>query len=172
MPMKWSTRFVKAALLNIVVALVLCTVCEFLAFYVFHSVAPEMQAAGWSWPMFGINFVVSWGIAIIIGMIPGVVDGGFKWAMKYAKPSDGLKFGALINVPVNSVYACIINLAITTLDACILGGAPAFAIIPGWLMNIVPVWIFCYIVTLFVQGPIENLARKLCHDSVPAQPAQ
>lgn len=170
MPMKWSTRFVKAALLNLLTALVLCTVCEFLAFHVFHTVAPEMAAAGWSWPMFGINYVVSWVTATIIGMIPGVVTWGFNWAMKRSNPSEGLKFGALVNVPINSVYAGVINLVITTLDACILGGAPAFAIIPGWLQNIIPVWIFCYVVTLFAQGPIENLARKACHDPVPDMP--
>ncbi|RRF90206.1 MAG: hypothetical protein DUD33_04655, partial [Coriobacteriaceae bacterium] len=62
MPMKTSTRFVKAALLNLVTALVLCTLCEWLALYVFHTAqAPAGQ--GWIWPMFFINFAFAWCVA-------------------------------------------------------------------------------------------------------------
>jgi len=165
MPMKTSTRFVKAAILNLCTALVLCTLCEWLAIYVFKT-APD--TSGWIWPMFFINFVVAWCIATIIGMIPSVVDLGFNWAMKRSNPSEGAKFGALVNVPINTVYSCVLCFAIGTLDACILGGAPFFpAAIIGFLQNIIPVWIVCFIVTFLLQGPIENLARKLCNDPAP-----
>jgi pimeloyl-ACP methyl ester carboxylesterase len=67
--MKTSTRFVKAAILNTCVALVLCFLCEALALYVFKTAD---ASHGWIWPMFFINFVVSWIIATILGMIPGI----------------------------------------------------------------------------------------------------
>ena len=71
MPMKTSTRFVKAAILNTCVALVLCVLCEYLALYVFKTAD---ASNGWIWPMFAINFVFSWCIATILGTIPGIVD--------------------------------------------------------------------------------------------------
>lgn len=85
MPMKTSTRFVKAAILDVCTALVLCTLCEWLALYVFHTATPA-PGEGWIWPMFWINFVFAWCVATIIGMIPGVVDMGFNWAMKRSNP--------------------------------------------------------------------------------------
>lgn len=172
MPMKWSTRFVKAAVLNLLTACVLCTICEFLAIHIWKTAPVEVQQAGWSWPMFCINFVVAWISATIIGMIPPIVDKGVKFAMKRSNPSEGFKFGAWINVYINTWYAVILNIIMTVLDSFVLGGAPLAAFLPilviGWAQNIIPVWIFCYVTTLFAQGSCENLARKVCHD--PAAP--
>ena len=164
MPMKTSTRFVKAAILNLCTALVLCTLCEWLALYVFKSAD---ASGGWIWPMFFINFVVAWCIATIIGMIPSIPEWGFNWAMKRSNPSEGAKFGALVNVPINTVYSVILCYVVGTLDACVLGGAPLIASVFGFLQNIIPVWIACFIVTFLLQGPIENLARKICNDPAP-----
>lgn len=169
MPMKTSTRFVKAAILDVCTALVLCTLCEWLALYVFHTATPA-PGEGWIWPMFWINFVFVWCVATIIGMIPGVVDMGFNWAMKRSNPSEGAKFGALVNVPINTVYSVILCYLVGTLDACVLGGAPFVASFFGFLQNIIPVWIACYVVTFLLQGPIENFARKVCNDPAPAMP--
>jgi MFS family permease len=157
----------KAAILNLCTALVLCVLCEWLALYVFHTAD---NSNGWIWPMFGINFVFAWCIATIIGMIPSIPEKGVKWAMKHAKPSDGAKFGALVNIPINTVYALILCYLVGALDACVLGGAPFIASIFGFLQNIIPVWVACYIVTFLLQGPIENLARKACNDPAPAMP--
>jgi hypothetical protein len=120
--------------------------------------------------MFWINFVFAWCVATIIGMIPGVVDMGFNWAMKRSNPSEGAKFGALVNVPINTVYSVILCYLVGTLDACVLGGAPFVASFFGFLQNIIPVWIACYVVTFLLQGPIENFARKVCNDPAPAMP--
>lgn len=166
MPMKTSTRFVKAALLNLATALVLCVLCEWLAIYAFHTVRLAPGQA-WVWPMFAINFVVSWCVATAIGMVPALPDRSVAWAMRRARPEDGLRFGALVNVPINTVYAVILNLLVGTLDACVLGGAPLVAAIFGFFQNIVPVWIACYVVTLFLQGPVEGLARRITNDPAP-----
>ena len=166
MPMKTSTRFAKAAILNLFTALVLCVLCEWLALYVFHTA--ELPAGqSWVWPLFFINFVFAWCVATIIGMVPSLPEKSVKWAMKHAKPSDGAKFGALVNVPINTVYAVILCYLVVTLDACVLGGAPLIASVFGFLQNIIPVWVVCYIVTFILQGPIENLARKLTNDPAP-----
>jgi len=164
MPMKTSTRFVKAAILNLCTALVLCVLCEYLALYVFKTAD---ASNGWIWPMFFINFVFAWCIATIIGMIPSIPEFGVNWAMKRSNPSEGAKFGALVNVPINTIYAVILCYLVGTLDACVLGGAPLIASVFGFLQNIIPVWIACYIVTFLLQGPIENLARKICDDPAP-----
>ena len=166
MPMKTSTRFVKAAVLNLFTALVLCVLCEWLALYVFHT-ATLPAGQSWIWPMFFINFVFAWCIATVIGMIPSLPEKSVKWAMKHAKPSDGLKFGLLVNLPINTVYAIILCYLVGTLDAGALGGAPLIASVFGFLQNIIPVWVVCYIVTFFLQGPIENLARKATNDPAP-----
>lgn len=164
MPMKTSTRFVKCAILNTCVALVLCFLCEALALYVFKTAD---ASNGWIWPMFFINFVFSWCVATIIGMIPSIPENGVKWAMKFAKPSDGLKFGLLVNVYINTIYSVILCYLVGTLDACVLGGAPFIASIFGFFQNIIPVWICCFIVTFLLNQPVENLARKLCNDPAP-----
>ena len=169
MPMKTSTRFVKAALLNLCTALVLCVLCEWLALYVFHTAQPA-PGESWIWPMFFINFVFAWCVATIIGMIPSIPDNAVKWAMRHAKPSDGAKFGFLVNVPINTVYALILCYLVGALDACVLGGAPFIASVFGFLQNIIPVWVACFIVTFFLQGPIENAARSICHDPVSEMP--
>ncbi|MCH4084645.1 MAG: hypothetical protein LKF00_09935 [Olsenella sp.] len=166
MPMKTSTRFVKAALLNLCTALVLCVLCEWLALYVFHTAqAPAGQ--GWIWPMFFINFVFAWCVATIIGMVPALPAWGVRWALKRARPEDGLRFGALVNVPINTVYAVVLCYLVGALDACVLGGAPLVASVFGFLQNIVPVWIACYVVTLFLQGPVEGVARGITNDPAP-----
>ena len=95
---------------------------------------------------------------------------GFKWAMKRSNPSEGAKFGALVNVPINTVYSVILCYLVGTLDACVLGGAPFVASFFGFLQNIIPVWVACYVVTFLLQGPIENFARKVCNDPAPAMP--
>ncbi|MDO4538700.1 MAG: hypothetical protein Q4B54_11100 [Coriobacteriales bacterium] len=167
--MKTSTRFVKAALLNTCVALVLCTLCEWLALYVFKTVPAEAVAAngGWIWPMFGINFVFSWVIATILGMIPAIEQMGLNFAMKRSNPSEGAKFGLLVNIPINTVYSLILGFAVGWLDACILNGAPFIASVFGFFQNIIPVWIACFIVTFLLNQPITNLARKICNDPEP-----
>jgi len=162
--MKTSTRFVKAAILNTCVALVLCVLCEFLALYVFKTAD---ASNGWIWPLFFINFVFSWCVATIIGMIPAVPEMGINWALKRSDPSEGAKFGALVNIPINTIYSVILCYLVGALDACVLGGAPFIASIVGFAQNIIPVWIACYIVTFLLNGPIENLARRICNDPAP-----
>lgn len=164
MSMKTSTRFVKAAILNTCVALVLCVLCEFLALYVFKTAD---ASNGWIWPLFFINFVFSWCVATIIGMIPAVPEMGVNWALKRSNPSEGAKFGALVNIPINTIYSVILCYLVGALDACVLGGAPFIASIVGFAQNIIPVWIVCYIVTFLLNGPIENLARRICNDPAP-----
>ena len=95
------------------------------------------------------------------------VDKAELLAIKRAKPEDGAKFGALVNIPINTVYSVVLCYLVGTLDACVLNGAPFIASIFGFFQNIIPVWIACFVVTFLLQGPIENFARKVCNDPVP-----
>ena len=100
-------------------------------------------------------------------MIPSIPEKGFQWAMKRSNPSEGLKFGLLVNTYINTIYSVILGYLVGALDACVLGGAPFIASIFGFLQNIIPVWVACFIVTFLLNNPVENLARKLCNDPAP-----
>jgi len=168
--MKTSTRFVNAAILNLFTALALCTLCEWIAIL-------QGQIPGWAWPVFGINFVLAWCIATIIGMFPGLPKWGVDWAMKRSNPSEGAKFGALVNVPINSVYSLVLCFVMTVWNVvclpAIFTGTPGSlfpGVVLGFLTQIVPVWLLCYVVTFLLVQPVEKLARKICNDPAPEMP--
>ena len=173
MPMKTSTRFVNAAILNCFTALVLCTVCEFLALS-----RGNLPGGVWNWQIFGVNFVISWCAATILGMIPGIPALGFAFASKFAKPSDGLKFGLLVNIPINTIYSIVLDLVMSIWSVCLMPvvlfgapqGGPIQAALMGALMDFPSIWVVCYIVTFLLVQPIEKLARRICNDPAPEMP--
>lgn len=168
MPMKTSTRFVNAAILNCVVAVVLCTVCEFLAL-------ARGNMPAWSWLAFGVNFCISWCVATVIGMIPGVTRLGFGFAGKFAKPTDGLKFGLLVNAAINTVYSVVLDLVMSIWSVCLLPkvvfgapeGGPLIGALIGAVTDFPIVWVCCFIVTFLLVHPVEGLARRICNDPAP-----
>lgn len=168
MPMKTSTRFVNAAILNCFTALVLCTVCEGLA--LMRGNLPE-----WSWLVFGVNFVISWCAATILGMIPGIPQLGLGFAMKHAKPQDGAKFGLLVNVPINTIYSIVLDLVMSIWSVCLMPtvlfhapqGGPLVGALIGAAMDFPIIWVVCYIVTFLLVHPVEGVARKICNDPAP-----
>ena len=83
------------------------------------------------------------------------------------RSSLACKHGLMLANSLGIIDSCYL---VGALDACVLGGAPFIASIFGFLQNIIPVWVACYIVTFFLQGPIENFARKVCNDPAPAMP--
>ena len=163
MPMKKSTQTLDVLLLNLPVALTLCVVAQLLTI-------AQGQMAAFSWNMFGINFVVSYLLAFVIGMTIPCVKWGLAFAMKCkAKPGSWV-FGALIDVMVNTTYAVILCALMTIFNVCILGGAPAIAALFGFLADIIPIWIACYIVSFLCVRPAESLARACTGDRLTAQP--
>ena len=168
MPMKTSTRFVNAAILNCFVALVLCAVCEGLAI-------ARGNLPAWNWQVFGINFAISWCVATILGMIPGIPKLGFNFAMKFAKPQDGVKFGLLVNVPINTIYSVVLDLVMSIWSVCfvpkVIFGAPQGGPLVGALIGAVVdfpiIWIVCFIVTFLLVQPVEKFARNICNDPAP-----
>lgn len=157
MPMKKSTQIVNALILNLPIAVVLCFVAQGLTI-------AQGQLPAFSWPMFFINFLVSYALAFVIAMTIPCVKWGFAFASKRAKPGT-FKFGALLNVVVNSVYAIILCFLMSVFNVVILGRAPFVAAIFGFLADIVPVWAACYVVSLIFAQPAEKLARSITHDN-------
>lgn len=170
MPMKTSTRFVNAAILNCFTALVLCIVCEALAL-----MRGNLPGNVWNWQIFGVNFVISWCAATILGMIPGIPMLGLNFAMKHAKPQDGAKFGLLVNVPINTVYSVVLDLVMSIWSVCLMPkvlfgapeGGPLVGALIGAVMDFPIIWAVCFVVTFLLVQPVEKIARKLCNDPAP-----
>lgn len=162
MPMKKSTQILNVLFLNLPVALTLCVVAQFLTI-------AQGQLAAFSWKLFGINFAVAYALAFLIGITIPCVKWGLAFAMKCKAKPGSLAFGALVNVIVNTTYAFILCALMTIFNVCILGGAPAIAALFGFLADIIPIWIACYIVSFLCVRPAESLARACTKDPLPAQ---
>ena len=157
MPMKKSTQVANALILNLPIALALCFVAQGLTI-------AQGQLAAFSWPIFFVNFLVSYALAFVIAMTMPCVKWGFGFAVKRAKPGT-FKFGALLNVVVNTVYAVILCFLMTVFNVVIMGGAPFVAAIFGFLADIIPIWAACYVVSLVCAQPAEKLARSITHEN-------
>lgn len=157
MPMKKSTQIVDALILNLPIALTLCFVAQGLTI-------AQGQLAAFSWPMLLINFLVSYALAFVIAMTIPCVKWGLAFAAPRAQPGT-FKFGALINVVVNSVYAIILCFLMTVFNVVIMGHAPFIAAIFGFLTNVIPIWIACYIVSMIFVQPAERWARSITHNN-------
>ena len=161
MPMKTSTRFVKAAILEYLhSARTVHTVRVACALRLPHGDAGAGRGLDLAYVLDQLRVCVvhrhhhrndPWGCRH-----------GFRWAMKRSNPSEGAKFGALVNVPINTVYSVILCYLVGTLDACVLGGAPFIASIFGFLQNIIPVW------GCLLRGdlPPAGSHRELCAQGV------
>jgi len=143
--------------LNLPIAVALCIVAQLLTI-------AQGQLKAFSWQMFGINFVVAYIIACIIGMTIPCVKWGVNFAMKSKAQPGTFKFGALVNIPINTTYSVLLCFIMSVFNVCILGKGPFIGALIGFLMDIIPIWIACYIVSMIFVQPAEKLARSITHD--------
>ena len=170
MPMKPKTKLVNVLLTNIPIALCISAVAGYIALSEQVAMGNVPQEA--FWPAFarslGMNFVMSYAISFVVGYFLPVP----KWGMAFAgacgvKPQDGLKFGLLMTVVINTVYVLFNSVILTYVNACVMGGAPIQAFVPSWLSSLGQCWLVGFVVSFFWAPKAEEIARKMCDDPAP-----
>lgn len=113
------------------------------------------------WGSMLISFLFSYAVAFFIAYFIPADRAGFALAGRCGAEPGTWKFNMLVNLVVNTVFSVIMTLVMGWFTACLLGGAPLIAAVQGFGQMIVPVWIACYFVSLFVQRPSMALAHKI-----------
>ena len=159
MPMKNSTKLVKVLLTNIAIAVAISLTASYIGVSGAGVPAEAFVPAflGTSLANIGMSYVISF----FVGWFIPAERLGFGFAMKCGlKPTDGLKFGAVLNLVVNTVYVTYVN-------ACIMNGAPLAAYPAAFASSILQCWIVGYVVSLFWAPQCEKWARAICKDPEP-----
>ena len=167
MPMKFSTRVVNALITNIPIAIVLSFVATYLGMKD-QPIPPEAFMGAYLHTVL-INIALSYVIATLVGIfIPLPMIGMKVCEMLNIKPSDGAKFGLVMNAVINFFYVLILSPILAYFNACVMNGAPIQAVIPGALSSFIPCYIAAFIVALLWAQRAEAIARKICNDPAPA----
>lgn len=166
MPMKTSTKLVKVLLTNIAIAVAISLTASYIAMS-----GEDIPAEVFPMALLGStlkNSVIAYVISFFIGMFIPSEKWGFGFAMgRGLKPTDGLKFGAVLNIVVNTVYVAFNSVILTYLNACVFNGAPLAAFPFAWASSIIQCWIVGYVVSLFWAPACEKWARAICKDPEP-----
>lgn len=152
--MKRSTQVVNTLLLNIPISLALCIFGQFLSIW-------RGDIDAFSMPTFWINLPVSYVLATIVGLFVPSVPWGMAFARRCGAVEGSLKYAILMNVIVNTIFTLVLCFAMTWLNVQVLGHAPFVAVVFGFLENVIPIWIVCYLVS-FIASPIcRKLAERI-----------
>lgn len=113
-------------------------------------------------PLLGINLLIAYFIAFLIGMIIPVDKIGVGFANMF-KVKPGLGFGLLVNLPINFIYVTIICLFMTYFNVVILEKLPMGAFV-GALIGTYPIlFLVGYVVSFIFNQPSVKLAKKLAN---------
>lgn len=166
MPMKNSTKMVKVLLTNIPIAISISIVASYIALS--SAGLPEEAFFPALFGSVAKNSLMAYAISFVVGWFIPCEKLGAAFAMKCgAKPSDGLKFGLLLNVVVNTIYVALNAVILTYVNAVVMQGAP-IAVFPAALMaSIVQCWVVGYVVSLLWAQKAEQIARDIMHDPAP-----
>ena len=115
-----------------------------------------------------LNIVLSYIISFFVGMFVPAPNWGMAFAGACgATPQDGLKFGLLMTVVINTVYVTANALILTYVNAIMLGGAPMAACIPAVLGSFLPCWVVGFVVSFLWAPQAEKIARNINNDPAP-----
>ncbi|MCI9124167.1 MAG: hypothetical protein HFH35_08830 [Eubacterium sp.] len=151
---KTSTRILNTLFMNIPITLALCLFAQMLSVW-------KGQAESFRWSVFGLNCVVAYISATIIGLGIPSVPLGMAFARKFGAKEGTLPFALLLNLVVNTVYTLFLSIIMTFVNVYLLAGAPLPAVLFGVLENFIPIWIVCYIISLISAPVCQNLAIRL-----------
>ena len=156
--MKQSKFFVvtDALINNIPMSLAVSAMCQGIA--ILQGNVPH-----WIWSMYWINVLVAWVIADIIGICIQPPKHAFPLAAKHGQPGSK-EFDKWMGIHINTWYTTILVICMTILNTQILAKVPLIGTIMGILINYIPVWILCMIISLLTQKPIAKLAHKIVKD--------
>lgn len=166
MPMKNSTKLVKVLLTNIAIAVAISLTASYIGVSGAGVPAEAFVPAflGTSLANIGMSYVISF----FVGWFIPAERLGFGFAMKCGlKPTDDLKFGAALNVVVNTIYVAFNSVILTYVNACVMNGAPLAAYPAAFASSILQCWIVGYVVSLFWAPQCEKWARAICKDPSP-----
>ncbi len=169
MPMQPKTKLVKVLLTNIAISISISAVASYIAIGCAGVPGEAFVPA----VVFSTlkNSLIAYAVSFFVGMLVPCEKWGFGFAMKCGlKPTDGLKFGAALNVVVNSVYVAFNSVILTYLNACVFNGAPIVAFPAEWAASIIQCWIVGFVVSLFWAPASEKWARQICKDPAPSAP--
>ncbi len=151
---KTSTRVCNTLLMNVPITIVLCLFAQMLSVW-------KGQVESFSWFVFGLNCVVAYISATIVGLGIPSVPLGMAFARKCGTKEGTLPFALLLNLIVNTVFTLFLSIVMTFVNVYLLAGAPLPAVFFGVIENFIPIWIVCYIVS-FISSPIcQKLAIRL-----------
>lgn len=166
MPMKNSTKLVKILLTNIAIAISISIVASYIGIQ--SANVPEEAFMPAFLSTTAMNIGLSYVISFFVGWFIPTEKLGFGFAMKCGlKPSDGLKFGATLNVVVNTIYVVINALILTYVNAIVMQGMPLEMFPLALFGSFFQCWIVGYVVSLFWAPAMEKVARKLMNDPAP-----
>lgn len=167
MPMKPKTKLVKILLTNIAIALAISITASYIA--ISGLGLPEEAFMPALIGSIVSNTIMSYIISFFVGWFIPTEKWGFSFATKtcHLTPADGLKFGAALNVVVNTVYVAFNSVILTYVNACVMQGAPIVAFPAAWASSVVQCWIVGFIVSLFWAPACEKWARQICNDPAP-----
>ena len=167
MPMKKSTKLMKVLLTNVLIAVSISLVASYIG--VKSANVPEEAFVPAFLSTTGMNIVMSYVISFVVGWFIPAEKWGFAFARVCgAKPSDGLKFGAILNVVVNSVYVVVNALILTYVNAIVMQGMPLEMFPMALFGSFFQCWLVGYVVSLVWAPACEKIARKKC-DGFPEQ---
>ncbi len=166
MPMKKSTKLVKILITNIPIAISISVVASYLGVSSAGLPSEAFMPAFLSTTL--MNTGLSYVISFLVGWFIPAERLGFSFARACgAKPSDGLKFGLLLNLVVDTIYVIVNALILTYVNAIIMQGMPLAAFPAALMGSLLPCWVVGYVVSLFWAPYSERLARRLMKDPEP-----
>ena len=148
-------KVIKSLLMNLPVSITMSFVAQLVNIILGHMEHFE-------WGTMAISFLFSYVVAFFVSYFIPADRAGLAFAAKCGAAPGSWKFDMLVNLVVNTVFSIIMTFIMGWFSACLLGGAPLVAAVQGFGQMIVPVWIACYIVSLFAQRPAMRLAGKIC----------
>lgn len=166
MPMKNSTKLVKALLTNIPIAVCISLVASYIG--ISSAGVPEEAFM----PAFLSSFALNTGLAYLISFFIGWFIPTERWGFAFSglfglNPGSGLVFGLVLNIVVNSVYVVINALALTYLNAIVMQGMPIQMSPVALFGSFLPCWVVGYVVSLAWARPAEGIACRLMNDPEP-----
>lgn len=152
--MRKKEEILNVIFINIPITLVLCMFAQLLTIW-------EGNAGGFSVSQFLLNIPIAYIAATLIGLgIPSV-----RWGVKFAESrgarSGGLAYALLMNIVVNTVYTLLLSIIMTFVNVFLIAHGPVFAVLAGIIINFIPLWIVCYIVSFFFAPLCRKLAAAL-----------
>ena len=166
MPMKTSTKLVKVLLTNIPIAISISLVASDIG--ISSAGVPEEAFMPAFLSATGLNIVLSYIISFFVGWFIPSEKLGFAFAGKCGlKPSDGIKFGLVLNIVVNSIYVVVNALILTYVNAIVMQGMPIQMFPMALFGSFFQCWLVGYVVSFLWAQRAEGIARKLMNDPAP-----